>query len=145
MRIQGLILDEPIEENEDPATPGYAKWQGALQHVYLLALGEFNLDDYELGDGTDYFLLWIFFIGASFFLLIHLLNMLIAIMGETFGKFNEIKHQQTIRNHLRFVMDNQWRDPLGDQRSQITYLIAAFHSIDDNDDNELLNSLQEEI
>lgn len=71
--------------------------------------------------------------------------MLIAIMGETFGKVNEIKHQQTIRNHLRFVMDNQWRDPLGDQRSQITYLIAAFHSIDDNDDNELLNSLQEEV
>ena len=88
-----------------------------MSHVYLLALGEFNLEDYDLGDGSDNFLLWLFFVGASFFLLIHLLNMLIAIMGDTFGKFNEIKHQQTIRNHLRFVMDNQWRDPLGDQRS----------------------------
>jgi hypothetical protein len=58
-----------------------------------LALGEFNLEDYELGDGSDYLLLWIFFVSASFFLLIHLLNMLIAIMGETFAKFNEIKHQ----------------------------------------------------
>jgi hypothetical protein len=67
-----------------------------------------------MGDGSDEAFLWIFFIVASFFLLIHLLNMLIAIMGETFAKTNEIKHQQTIRNHLRFVIDNQWRDPLAD-------------------------------
>ena len=80
-----------MSESED-SVPDYSKFHGALKHVYLLALGEFNLKDYELGDGTDKLLLWILFVSASFFLLIHLLNMLIAIMGETFVKFNEIKN-----------------------------------------------------
>jgi hypothetical protein len=88
-RISDLITGDTTEF--DDSVPGYVKFDGALQHVYLLALGEFNLDDYDLGDGSDSLLLWFFFISASFFLLIHLLNMLIAIMGETFGKFNEVK------------------------------------------------------
>ena len=70
--------------------PGYTTLMGSMQHVFLLALGEFNLEDYDLGGNTyDYFVLWILFVAASFVLLIHLLNMLIAIMGESFAQNNE--------------------------------------------------------
>jgi len=71
----------------------------ALDHIYLLALGEFDTDSYSYGmDGktaSDYvnfqrFLINFYFIIATFIFLIHLMNMLIAIMGETFGKNNEI-------------------------------------------------------
>ena len=32
---------------------------GSMQHVFLLALGEFNLEDYDLGGNKyDYFVLW---------------------------------------------------------------------------------------
>ena len=62
-----------------------------MKHVYLLALGEFGLDDYELGESNVYPWFMVYFILASFMLLIHLLNMLIAIMGETFSNNNEIK------------------------------------------------------
>jgi|AACY02.10.fsa_nt_gi hypothetical protein len=73
----------------------------ALYHVYLLALGEFNNEDYEYGTKLNeqnkgykdwqWALLNIYFIGATFIFLIHLMNMLIAIMGETFGSNNSIK------------------------------------------------------
>ena len=87
--------------------PAYSTLIGSLQHVFLLALGEFNLEDYEIGGNSyDYFALWLLFIAASFVLLIHLLNMLIAIMGESFAQNNEQKAVRRSQSHLRFVLDN---------------------------------------
>ena len=123
--------------------PSYVTFLGALEHIYLLALGEFNLDDYKIGDGSDSWLLHLLFVTATFFLLVHLLNMLIAIMGETFAKFNEVRHQQNVRNHLRFVVDNMWRDPLEEQRAKITHLVVAYLVKHHEDD--VLGQLREEI
>ena len=71
--------------------PAYEDYSGAMKHVYLLAFGDFDTDSYGLGDGSQTRILWIFFTLSSFILCLHLLNMLIAIMGETFGVNNEIK------------------------------------------------------
>jgi len=65
-----------------------------MQHVYLLSLGEFNVEEYDLGNGSQALILWVFFMLASFLLVIHFLNMLIAIMGETFSQNNETKRIQ---------------------------------------------------
>ena len=56
----------------------------SLISMYLLALGEFDLDGYK--QGHDVSLAWIFFVMASFLLLLVFMNMLIAIMGETFSE-----------------------------------------------------------
>jgi len=58
----------------------------ALQFAYLLSLGEFDLDFVSY----DRWLLWIFFIAATFFLLIVLLNLIIAIMGSAYERLSEI-------------------------------------------------------
>ena len=57
---------------------------------------------------------------------IHLLNMLIAYMGETFGTNNEKGEQIKIKDHLSFVLDNWYLKEysLGDVKS-IKYIIAA--------------------
>ena len=73
-------------------------------------------------------------------LLIHLLNMLIAIMGETFSKNNEIKEVQMAKSHLSFVMDNWWIDPIKD-KEKIRYIIAAELKDDDNEETEILMEL----
>jgi len=63
----------------------------AFISVYLISLGEFNLDDYSKGKSSDSALCWIFFIGASFLCLIVFMNMLVAIMGHTFTRVvNEV-------------------------------------------------------
>ena len=61
----------------------------AAHHVYLASLGEFNTDNYFLDDSMSPVCI-ILFLLLSFFMCIHLLNMLIAIMGESFAKNNEI-------------------------------------------------------
>jgi hypothetical protein len=64
-------------------TPKYSTFGGALEFIYNVCLGE--VGDYpvfELGEEpAQYRYLWILYIGATFFLIVHMLNMLIAIMG----------------------------------------------------------------
>lgn len=67
--------------------------------------------------------------------------MLIAIMGETFGVNNEIKRITQIKSHLRFVLDNSYLQPI-DNKENITYLISAFLSKEENEDHGLLNELK---
>lgn len=50
----------------------------SLIAMYLIALGEFDLDGYSNGPNTV--IVWIFFSLASFLILIVCMNMLIAIM-----------------------------------------------------------------
>jgi hypothetical protein len=120
--------------------PRYYTFIGSLEHVYMLALGEFDDDAYTIGDGSQTSLLWVFFIIASFFLLIHLLNMLIAIMGETFSENNQFKEKQKVKSHLRFVLDNDWMLDLSN-KNQITYLITAYLSLEDDGENKLIESI----
>lgn len=71
---------------EKPEPTAYFTLQGAVIHVYLSSLGEFNVDDYTRSEGlVKNFLLMLFFF-LSFFMCIHLLNMLIAIMGNSFER-----------------------------------------------------------
>jgi len=56
---------------------------------YMLSLGEFDLDNYE-GEGSDA-LVWTVFIATTFITQITFLNMLIAIMGDTFARVSEVK------------------------------------------------------
>ena len=129
---------------EEVSTPSYETWSGALHHIYLLGLGDFQTDDYELGKGRSTAILWLFFIIASFLLLIHLLNMLIAIMGETFAQNNEIKKKAQIRNHLRFVLDNSWMQPIV-EKEKITYLITSYLSQEDNHESEVIKEIHDNI
>ena len=59
----------------------------AFYNQYMLTLGEFTIDEYD--DQPQVYLCYIFFISATFFTQILFLNMLIAIMGDTYGRVTE--------------------------------------------------------
>lgn len=54
---------------------------------YMLGLGDFATDRFE--DNTHDKLIWLMFIMASFITNIVFLNMLIAIMGDTYAKVSQ--------------------------------------------------------
>ena len=89
------ILDLYREE-KDPdlvLVEGYFEgWNtfNTLFNQYLLALGEFGMDNFKEGS-PNLWLVIALFITATFLTQITILNMLIAIMGDTFGKVTEIK------------------------------------------------------
>ena len=65
---------------------------------YLLGLGEFSsIDAYE---GENATFTWIMFLMATFIIQITFLNMLIAIMGDTFDRVVERKQASARREKL---------------------------------------------
>ena len=66
-----------------------------LINQYLLALGDFNLEAFVKGPQTA--LCFIFFLLATLIAHITMLNMLIAIMSDTFDKIMENRSINTIK------------------------------------------------
>ena len=64
----------------------------------MLMLGEFNMDGFEinLNKGICYGV----FIGSTFLSQITLLNMLIAIMGDTYDRVQEKRAMLEIKSHI---------------------------------------------
>lgn len=56
----------------------------AFISMYLTGLGNFTYGDYSKGPNP--LLTWLFFMTASFIICVVFMNMLIAIMGDTFGQ-----------------------------------------------------------
>jgi hypothetical protein len=76
-------------------------------YSYKLALGDYDVSQYEDLRGMDYFLAWGLFIVGSLFLVILLLNLLIAIMGDTFSKVLESIVNLSIREKVMLISDNE--------------------------------------
>ena len=75
----------------------------SLFNQYLLSLGEFTMDGF--GDHPEMFLCYCFFLSATFITQITFLNMLIAIMGATFGRVMENKEQYAMQTKLAIMGD----------------------------------------
>ena len=65
----------------------YASIQGSLWYVFdNFVLGNGNIQPFNIGEKSQRWILFPISIASSFLMLIHLLNMLIAIMGNTFAE-----------------------------------------------------------
>ena len=69
-----------------------------LINQYLLILGEFNLDNFESGSQAG--LCYLFFAFATLFSQVTMLNMLIAIMGDTFERTIEKRDLNSTKTKL---------------------------------------------
>ena len=58
------------------------------------------------GDASQNAILGVLYYSGIFIFMIHLMNMLIAIMGNTYTVRNEVIEELKYKDHLRFVLDN---------------------------------------
>ena len=72
---------------------------------YKIALGEFPLDDWNGDDTFGLAMMGVLFVLATFFSQITLLNMLIAIMGDTFGTVYAKKQSNSMRMKVQFISE----------------------------------------
>ena len=73
-----------------------------------------------------------------------LLNMLIAVMSDSFLKNNEVFDATKRMQQLQFVVDNWWIEPI-ENKDQIVYLVAAFSMDIDDDEDEKLDEINGNI
>jgi hypothetical protein len=70
----------------------------------LIALGEFNYDDYDdSGNGT---LAWVIFLVSTLLNCVVMLNLLIAIVSETFAAVLNEKIENSYREKASIIQDN---------------------------------------
>lgn len=75
--------------------------------IYMLgALGDFDSGAYK--NGTDRYVAMIMFVAATFIVQVVFMNMLIAIMGETFGQVLECAEESGLREQVVLIDDHAW-------------------------------------
>jgi len=82
-----------------------SSYLNSFLNQYLLTLGEFNLDNFTKASDPNNGLDWTFFLSATFFGQLVILNMLIAIMGYTFDKIFENQTQFILQLKLEVLND----------------------------------------
>lgn len=102
----------------------------ALIHAYLTGLGDFNKDNYALQDdngnmatGDNNVITWIFFLGATFLVQLVFMNMLIAMMGESFGRISGILEQSTLKECCVMMNDHIWLLDFAEQFKKKRYIL----------------------
>ena len=99
-----LILEGNSADGKELIEGAFNFWVFDLVYnQYLLALGEFGLDNFA--DHPQAILVYLFFIAATLISQLTMLNMLIAIMGDSFDKVIEHKHVNATRTKLQILGD----------------------------------------
>ena len=80
-------------------------------------------------------------------MLIHLLNMLIAMMGNIYNTRVRVADQVRIRDHLRFVVDNWYLCNVAfkKDKKKLKYIICAFLEKKETSSEDKLDELAEEV
>ena len=69
----------------------------------MISLGQFECSN--IGHGPSMFFAWCAFIVAAYSLTIVFMNLLIAIMGNTFGEVLEIREQAALKTFIQLMKD----------------------------------------
>ena len=99
------ILDYNRDESSQVIEDEFDYWlPSMIFNQYMLALGEFETDTLP---GPQASMCYTFFLLATFFSLIMILNMFIAIMGDTFERNIENKQLNNVRAKLELMGEQQ--------------------------------------
>ena len=85
-------------------------------------IGEFYLDDFKSGPNSE--IAWVYFVFASFVILVVFMNMLIAIMGETFSQVREQNEESQLCEQLGLIEDHIWLIDLQKEFKGKKYIIS---------------------
>ena len=99
-----LQLNVGNGEDSDIITPVFSlSILDATLNQYMLMLGEFNMDGFE--NHVNLYLVYSLFILSTFITQITFLNMLVAIMGDTFDRVISQRPTYSLKNKLRLMAD----------------------------------------
>ena len=90
--------------SEEGNLAGEDVW-AAFIFSYKMGLGDFNTDGFETVDEE---ILWIIFVINTLIILVVLLNLVIAIMGDTFDRVQETQDKSMLREIAQMIRENEF-------------------------------------
>jgi Ion transport protein len=98
-----FVLDGSLNKNAVEVTT-YDGYLGTMASVYLNGLGDFSTDNFKGHPNEE--LVWIYFFILTVLITLVLLNLLIAIMGDTFDRVQEMKDEAMLKELCCLISDN---------------------------------------
>jgi len=92
----------------------------AMIHAYLTGLGDFNKDTYSDDNSR---VVWIMFILATIIVQLIFMNLLIAIMGESFSRITAIMQQSTLKELCCIMQDHIWLQKIDELFESKRYIL----------------------
>lgn len=143
---QNQVMFDDLSEKEK-GDLNYKTFTSAWWYTYDIVLGGADRENFDIGTNSSQSnTLYILYTLSTFIMLIHLTNMLIAIMGETFSTRGAVADQIKVKDHLRFVMDHWHLSNLSFKaKKKIKYIITAFHISEEQNDSQQITNLREDV
>ena len=119
----GEAMNSISKANKDPFT-GYL---GGFGYVYRMVLGDFSTDEEGFGTVAVTYM-WILFILCTLFNMIIMMNLLIAIISESFANINSVSKEANYRERAKIISENLYLIPEDVKKaycSESTYLLIA--------------------
>ena len=133
-----LNLNRSQDDGNEVIAEAFGHWGfDMLVNQYLLSLGEFNFENFA--DQPNSVMCFGFFIAATFITQILMLNMLIAIMGDTFERVIENRDVNATKTKLELMCDlvstlQQTTKP-GEEKKYFMFIVQPDDGqVDDEDD-----------
>ena len=101
---------------------------------YMIGLGEFSYDTWATHPSG--WVIWIYFLLATFFTQIMFFNMLIAIMGSTFTRVTENREKASLIERVALYTDWYWAITFDKKLQQTPYLYVMKPKSDDKEEKE---------
>lgn len=106
----------------------------SLWNQYMLSLGEFGMDGFD--DHPQMLLCYLIFIAATFLTQITFLNMLVALMSDTFERVIEQKALFALMTKLNFMSDYTSVIKTNEKKHSKNYLFVVRSKLDAKDDEQ---------
>lgn len=117
--------------SEEFGNLAYSTLAGSAWYIWQMVLGNGDDAGFSAGAGSQEIYLDILFSLSAFVMVFHLMNMLIAIMGNTFAVRSEIAGEIRIRDHLNFVIDNWYLSDLAfTDKNRLKFIVIAFQVVE---------------
>ena len=126
----------------------YSSTMESVLYVFNIVFSNFDLNAFSLGNGSQKYVLLFLFWSSVITMNIYLLNMLIAIMSNTFNERTSVADQIRTREHLNFVLDNWYLSNFifrNDYQNNLRYVVTAFFKDSSIQENQDLIMLKKEI
>ena len=108
-----VMLDANSNDEKEIIEGTFNFWIADLVYnQYMLSLGEFGLDNF--GDHPQAILAYLFFVASTAISSLTMLNMLIAIMGDSYAKVVENRQINSTKMKLKILGDMSANMPLRD-------------------------------
>ena len=130
-----LIMLQPNgDDGKDLVEDTFGYWLiDLVYNQYLLALGEFGVDNFS--DHPQAPIVFAFFVLATMISQITMLNMLIAIMGDTYAKVTENKDINSTKMKLAILSELSVMLPQRDDEEKQDTNMVVYKKIDEEDDD----------